>query len=28
LISFIEELFGDGEMSQCITYIQHIEINA
>ncbi len=28
LIAYIEELFGEGELSQCIEYIQNIEINA
>jgi len=28
LIAYIEELFGEGELSQCVEYIQNIEINA
>ena len=28
LIAFIEDLFGDGQMSLCKEYIEHIEINA
>ncbi len=28
LIAYIEELFGEGEMEQCIEYIRNIEINA